>query len=66
MTAAALENIENHDKVLNTFCAVNFEDAIDQLKRSSIWDKESIVDEFFKIIPEFEYHDNGKYLDGKM
>ena len=30
MTAAALENIENHDKVLNTFCAVNFEDAIDQ------------------------------------
>ena len=30
MTAAALENIEKHDKVLNTFCAVNFEDAIDQ------------------------------------
>ena len=44
----------------------SFEDAIDQLKRSSIWDKESIVNEFFKIIPEFEYHDNGKYLDGKM
>ena len=44
----------------------NFEDAIDQLKRSSIWDKESIVNEFFKIIPGFEYHDNGKYLDGKM
>ena len=30
MTAAALKNIENQDKVLNTFCAVNSEDAIDQ------------------------------------
>jgi hypothetical protein len=30
------------------------------------WDKKSIVNEFFKIIPRFGYHDNGKYLDGKM
>lgn len=28
--------------------------------------KKSIVNEFFKMIPKFEYHDNGKYLDGKM
>jgi FlaA1/EpsC-like NDP-sugar epimerase len=44
----------------------NFEDTIGQLKSSMSWDKKSIVSEFFKMIPKFEYHDNGKYLDGKM
>jgi FlaA1/EpsC-like NDP-sugar epimerase len=44
----------------------NFEDAIDQLKSGMSWDKKLIVNEFFKLIPNFEYHDNGKYLDGKM
>ncbi len=44
----------------------NFEDTIGQLKSSMDWDKKSIVNEFFKMIPKFEYHDNGKYLDGKM
>ena len=44
----------------------NFEDAIVKMKLSLSWEKKSIVNEFFKIIPEFEYHDSGKYLDGKM
>jgi len=44
----------------------NFEDTIRQLKSSMNWDKKSIVNEFFKMIPKFGYHDNGKYLDGKM
>ena len=44
----------------------NFKDTINQLKSSMSWDKKSIVNEFFKMIPKFEYHDNGKYLDGKM
>jgi FlaA1/EpsC-like NDP-sugar epimerase len=44
----------------------NFEDAINQLKLSKNWDKKSIVNEFFKIIPGFNYQDSGKYLDGKM
>ena len=44
----------------------NFEDAIGQLKSNMDWDKKSIVNEFYKMIPKFEYHDNGKYLDGKM
>jgi FlaA1/EpsC-like NDP-sugar epimerase len=44
----------------------NFEDTIGQLKSSMNWDKKSIVNEFFKMIPKFGYHDNGKYLDGKM
>ena len=49
---------ENH---LNTFV-----DAIGKLRACMSRDKKSIVDEFFKIIPKFEYHDNGEYLDGKM
>ena len=44
----------------------NFKDAIGQLKSGMNWDKKSIVNEFFKMIPKFGYHDNGKYLDGKM
>jgi UDP-N-acetylglucosamine 4,6-dehydratase len=44
----------------------NFKDNISQLRSSMSWDKKSIVNEFFKMIPKFEYHDNGKYLDGKM
>ena len=44
----------------------NFESNISKLKSSMKWNKKEIVGEFFKIIPEFNYHDNGKYLDGKM
>jgi len=44
----------------------NFEDAIGQLKFVASWDKKSIVNEFFKMIPEFKYNDKGKYLDEKM
>ena len=44
----------------------NFESNISKLKSSMKWNKKEIVGEFFKMIPEFDYHDNGKYLDGKM
>ena len=44
----------------------NFEDAIKQIKLNNNWDKKAIVNEFFKIIPGFNYQDNGKYLEGKM
>jgi len=44
----------------------DFESNISGLKASMKWNKKAIVDEFFKMIPEFDYHDNGKYLDGKM
>jgi UDP-N-acetylglucosamine 4,6-dehydratase len=44
----------------------NFESNIGELKASMKWNKKAIVGEFFKMIPEFNYHDNGKYLDGKM
>jgi UDP-N-acetylglucosamine 4,6-dehydratase len=44
----------------------NFESGIGRLKSSMSWDKKSIVSEFFKMIPSFDYIDNGKYLNGKM
>ena len=44
----------------------SFEDAIGKLKDSKSWDKISIVNEFFKIVPNFLYRDDGKYLDNKM
>jgi len=54
-------DLEYNENKLN-----NFEDTIIQLKSNNSWDKKSIVNEFFKMIPKFGYHDNGKYLDGKM
>lgn len=44
----------------------NFENTMVKLKSSMDWNKELIVNEFFKMIPEFKYHDKKKYLDGKM
>ena len=44
----------------------DFESNIGELKASMKWNKKAIVGEFFKMIPEFNYHDNGEYLDGKM
>ena len=43
-----------------------FERNIGDLKSNPRWSKQMIVDEFFKMIPDFDYHDNGKYLDSKM
>jgi len=44
----------------------NFESVINQLKSSMNWNKKSIISEFHKMIPDFDYEDKGKYLDGKM
>jgi len=37
-----------------------------EFKQRLHWSKEDIVAEFFKLIPNFEYEDKKKYLDGKM
>lgn len=44
----------------------NFEKSIKKIKSNIPWDKKSIVNEFFKIIPDFKYFDINRYLDGKM
>lgn len=57
-----IKNEPNYnEKLLNQFV-----DSINQLKADRSWCKSTIVDEFFKLIPEFGYQDKGKYLDGKM
>jgi UDP-N-acetylglucosamine 4,6-dehydratase len=43
-----------------------FEDTISSLKDSKSWTKEQIVQLFFRLIPDFEHKETGKYLDSKM
>ena len=44
----------------------SFEKTIKSYKESLYWEKEEIVKEFFKLIPDFGHKETGKYLDGKM
>jgi len=44
----------------------DFTDSIAQFKSNLSWHKSDIIKEFFKLIPNFKYHDKDKYLDGKM
>lgn len=43
-----------------------FETTINALKTARKWNKEEIVDLFFKMIPDFGHKETGKYLDSKM
>jgi len=43
-----------------------FESSILELQDKKVWNKNQIVEQFFKIIPDFNYEDLGEYLDGKM
>jgi len=44
----------------------DFSNTIHKFKSNMKWTKKEIVGEFFKMIPEFNYYDTGRYLDGKM
>lgn len=43
-----------------------FTQVINQLKHNLSWTKEDIIKEFFKLIPDFDHKETGKYLDSKM
>jgi len=43
-----------------------FEETIFTFKSNKKWSKEEIVALFFKIIPNFDHKETGKYLDSKM
>lgn len=43
-----------------------FESSIQAMIESKQWNKEQIVDLFFKMIPDFGHKETGKYLDAKM
>lgn len=45
---------------------LTFEETVQTMKRNLAWDKKSIVDVFFKMIPGFGHKETGKYLDSKM
>jgi len=49
------------EKLLN-----DFEKTIKTYKQSLSWNKDDIVKEFFKLIPDFRHKETGKYLDSKM
>lgn len=44
----------------------SFENKIKTFKQNLSWEKEGIVEEFFRMIPDFGHKETGKYLDGKM
>jgi len=44
----------------------DFEKTIKTYKQSLSWNKDDIVKEFFKLIPDFRHKETGKYLDEKM
>lgn len=45
---------------------VFFENEIDRIKSKGLWAKEEIVELFFKMLPDFDHKEVGKYLDSKM
>ena len=43
-----------------------FSASIKEMKHAKKWNKEQLVDLFFKMIPDFGHIETGKYLDSKM
>ena len=56
-----IDKLEYDENLLN-----NFINTISQLKKNKKWNKRLLVNEFSKLIANFNYHDQAKYLDGKM
>lgn len=44
----------------------DFEIAIKKMKAERSWSKNQIVELFYKLIPDFDHKETGKYLDSKM
>ncbi|MDX1652441.1 MAG: UDP-N-acetylglucosamine 4,6-dehydratase [Brumimicrobium sp.] len=57
--------IKNHP-IYDDHLLKKFSKEINRMKSGLSWSKEEIVKLFFELIPNFEYEDKGKYLDGKM
>ena len=55
-----------NEAIFNNSKLENFESTIRGLRNSLPWNKKDIVDQFFYMIPGFDYEDKGKYLNGKM
>jgi len=55
-----------NEPIFDADSLAEFEAIISSMKNELAWDKEAIVDLFFKMIPDFGHKETGKYLDGKM
>lgn len=55
-----------NEAIFNSELLTDFENTIQAMRDKRAWDKQSIVDLFFKMIPGFGHKETGKYLDGKM
>ena len=54
-------NLNFDDSKLNLFI-----DNITAYKKDLVWDKDKLLNEFVKIIPDFDHKETGIYLDSKM
>jgi len=43
-----------------------FIEKIDEIKNKDFWSRDEIIKLFFKMIPEFEHKETGKFLDSRM
>jgi hypothetical protein len=43
-----------------------FSSSIEEMKKAKKWNKEQLVELFYKMVPDFGHKEMGKYLDGKM
>ncbi|MDN3454370.1 UDP-N-acetylglucosamine 4,6-dehydratase [Psychrobacter sp. APC 3350] len=55
-----------NEAIFDSGLLTEFETNIQNMRDKRAWDKQSIVDLFFKMIPDFGHKETGKYLDGKM
>lgn len=55
-----------NEAIFDSGLLTEFETSIQSMRNKRAWDKQSIVDLFFKMIPDFGHKETGKYLDGKM
>lgn len=58
--------IIKNEPEFNQELLAEFETSIVAMKSDLAWSKQSIVELFFKMIPDFGHKETGKYLDGKM
>jgi FlaA1/EpsC-like NDP-sugar epimerase len=58
--------IIKNEAVFSDVALNSFEQSILKMKQDKKWKKEDIVEEFFRIIPDFGHKETGKYLDGRM
>tara|TARA_A100001011_G_scaffold344017_1_gene378765 strand:- start:4130 stop:5329 length:1200 start_codon:yes stop_codon:yes gene_type:complete len=44
----------------------NFHSSIENLRKKGVWDKETILNLLFELLPEFAHKETGRYLDQRM